>query len=93
MKAREAAEKAKTEYLTALTNIESSAEVKELLKSDYTLCAQLAKTTAEAALLAKRQRIELATNPAVATASGSPDPGSEPDDLNLDLTTVSKRPR
>ncbi len=51
-KARDAAEKAKTEYLDALTNTESSAELKELLKSDYTLCAQLAKTAAEAALLA-----------------------------------------
>jgi hypothetical protein len=33
-KALEAVEKAKTEYLAALTNTESSAEIKELLKSD-----------------------------------------------------------
>ncbi len=92
-KARDAAEKAKTEYLAALTNTESSAELKELLNSDYTLCAQLAKTAAEAALLAKRQRTETIANPAAPTASGSPDTGSEPGDLNPDLTTVSKRPR
>ena len=91
-KARDAAEKAKTEYLAALTNTESSAELKELMKSDYTICAQLANTAAEAALLAKRQRTETITTPTVAIASGSPDLGSEPDDLNPNLTTVNKRP-
>ncbi len=89
--ARESEEKAKAEYLTALTNTKSSAGLKELLKSDYTVCAQLAKTTTGAALLAKRQRTK--ANPAAATAFGSPDPGSKPDDLNPDLATVSKRPR
>ena len=63
------------------------------MKNDYTLCAQLAKTAAEAALLAKRQRIEAVTNLTAAATSGSPDLGSEPDDLNRDLTTVSKTPR
>ncbi len=57
------------------------------------MCAQLAKTAAEAALLAKRQRTEAVANPSTATTSGSPDPGSEPDDLNPNLTTLSKRPR
>ncbi len=62
-KAREAVEKAKAEYLAALTNTESSAEVKELLKIDYIMCAQVAKTAAEAALLAKRQRAERSLTP------------------------------
>ena len=91
--AREAVEKAKTEYLNTLTNTESSAELKELLKRDYTLFAQLAKTAAEAPLLAKWQCTSLTANPAAATAFGPPGPGSEPDDLNRDLTTVSKRLR
>ena len=45
-KALEAVEKAKADYLAALTNSESSTELKELLKSDYTLRTQLAKTAA-----------------------------------------------
>jgi hypothetical protein len=86
-------EKAKAEYLAALTNTESSAEIKELLKSEYTLRTQLAKTAAETALLAKKQRAKTVPNPTTATSSGTPKPYSKPDDLNPDLTTVSKRPR
>jgi hypothetical protein len=92
-KALEAVEKAKTDYLAALTNPDSSAEIKELLKSDYTLRTQLAKTAAEAALLAKRQRAETLAVTTTATSSGTPEPSSEPDDLNPDLTTVTKRKR
>lgn len=90
---REAAENAKTTYVTTLPHNTSSDELKEVLKQDNLLCAQLAKTIAGAALLAKRRIWDNPPVPATATPQATREPAPKADDMNPGFTTLGKRPR
>lgn len=59
----ENADKAKAAYIATLNDAATSTELRDILKQDYTLCADLARALVENAMLAKRWIVDCWTTP------------------------------